>query len=182
MIGSISEPINVSNIASIPGGIVTSAFFTYLGNYSESDTIEPGIGYWVKVSEVGKLVLASSGYAIPASEKIRIIPTSEFPPPPPEGVMNVNEDNVPGEFVLKQNYPNPFNPITSIRYELPKESWVKLTVYNTLGEEVAILIDRMENAGFKSISFNAFNIPSGIYFYKLNAGSFTDVKKMVILK
>jgi len=89
---------------------------------------------------------------------------------------------VPSEFVLSQNYPNPFNPSTTIQFALPKQANVKITVYNSIGEEVATLINREMNAGFQSINFDASNLSSGLYLYKIKAGNFVDVKKMMLLK
>jgi hypothetical protein len=90
--------------------------------------------------------------------------------------------SVPDKFELYQNYPNPFNPTTTIKYQLPTASRVKLKVYNLLGEDITTLVDKMQDVGLKSVEFNANKLPSGIYIYRLTAGSFTDVKKMMILK
>jgi hypothetical protein len=89
---------------------------------------------------------------------------------------------VPEEFALYQNYPNPFNPVTFIHYELPEGSLVKLSVFNTLGQEVAVLVNGFQTAGFKTVALDASGWSSGIYFYKLQAGEFSDMKKMVLLK
>jgi outer membrane protein assembly factor BamB len=97
------------------------------------------------------------------------------------GVTKDN-NNIPNSFRLTQNYPNPFNPNTVISYSLPSVSNVKLIVYNTLGQTVKILENGFKNAGNYSVTFNAVNLPSGIYFYKLEAGQFTQVKKMMLIK
>ncbi len=81
-----------------------------------------------------------------------------------------------------QNYPNPFNPTTIIAYQLPKKSHVLLKIYNTLGEEVATLVNGEKEAGYYNVNFNASNLPGGLYLYKLKAGSFTKVGKMMLLK
>jgi hypothetical protein len=88
----------------------------------------------------------------------------------------------PLTFVLAQNYPNPFNPSTNIKYSVAKTGSVKLAVYNLVGEEVNVLVSGQVNAGFYEIVFDASSLPSGIYFYKLQAGSFVETKKMVIIK
>ena len=85
-------------------------------------------------------------------------------------------------FKLKQNYPNPFNPTTSIEYTLTKISDVRLTIFNLQGEEVAKLVEGRFNAGEYSVEWNASNIPSGIYFYRLHTGEYVQTKKMVLLK
>jgi len=97
---------------------------------------------------------------------------------------SVEKDGVgnPAEFLLFQNYPNPFNPSTTIRFELPVNSQVDLRIYNLLGQEVEVLINNEElNSGAYKYNFNASQLTSGVYFYKLQAGSFIITKKMVLL-
>jgi hypothetical protein len=87
------------------------------------------------------------------------------------------------EFALRQNYPNPFNPTTEIDYSLAKQSLVNLKVYDVLGREVASIIkNQLKPAGSYNEDFNASNLPSGVYYYKLTAGDFTDIKKMILVK
>jgi hypothetical protein len=88
----------------------------------------------------------------------------------------------PSKFELSQNYPNPFNPSTTISYSLPKVGHVSLKVYNALAQEVAVLVNGIKEAGNHKIDFNASNLNSGIYFYKLEAGDITQVKKMTLIK
>ncbi|MBI4811698.1 MAG: T9SS type A sorting domain-containing protein [Ignavibacteriales bacterium] len=99
----------------------------------------------------------------------------------------------PMEFALHQNYPNPFNPITTIEFELPEESFVTLKIYNTLGQEVATILDHeVMDAGTQEIEFDASHLSSGVYFYRIIAGrinedestisSFQTVKKMIVIK
>jgi hypothetical protein len=90
--------------------------------------------------------------------------------------------NVVSGFELNQNYPNPFNPSTEISFSLAKSEKVKLTVYNLLGKQVAVLVDGTRNAGHQSVTFDAANLSSGVYFYKLEAGSTVLAKKMMLLK
>jgi hypothetical protein len=89
---------------------------------------------------------------------------------------------IPTAFALEQNYPNPFNPTTVIRYQLPVNSLVSLKVYNLLGQEIATLAAGMQDAGYKSVEFDASNLPSSIYTYRIIAGTFSDVKKMIVIK
>jgi photosystem II stability/assembly factor-like uncharacterized protein len=97
---------------------------------------------------------------------------------------NVSENPrmIPKSYSLEQNYPNPFNPQTTIYYAIAEENRVKLTVMNILGQEVKLLVDEYQNAGFKSVTFNAGDLPSGIYFYRLQAGIFNSVNKMVLAR
>ena len=88
----------------------------------------------------------------------------------------------PVQFALYQNYPNPFNPSTVIRYALPVAGVVTIDVFNALGEKVATLINRQVEAGYHEVSFDAATLPGGLYFYKINSGDFTSVKKMVMVK
>jgi hypothetical protein len=90
--------------------------------------------------------------------------------------------DVPGSYKLSQNYPNPFNPTTTINFNLAKASDVKLTVYNMLGQKVMTLVDSHLNAGEQTVKFDASKLTSGVYFYRLDAGSFSSVKKMMLLK
>ncbi len=90
--------------------------------------------------------------------------------------------SVPASFSLSQNYPNPFNPTTTVRYSLPKASIVSLKIYNILGQEVATLVNQHQVAGNFTATFDASRFASGVYFYRLNTGSFNQVKKMLLLK
>jgi hypothetical protein len=86
------------------------------------------------------------------------------------------------DFVLEQNYPNPFNPVTTIKYSIPEVSKVSLALFNLLGEEVATLVNEGKSAGNYIVEFNAVNLPSGIYFYRLQAGDYIETKKMMLMK
>ncbi len=94
----------------------------------------------------------------------------------------INVEVKPNKFELLQNYPNPFNPSTNIRFTLPETRNVKLDVYNVLGEKVATLLDRKMEAGFHSVRFDASQLSNGIYIYRLQAGNFTQIKKMILMK
>jgi endo-1,4-beta-xylanase len=96
--------------------------------------------------------------------------------------INENVSNVPSNFKLEQNYPNPFNPSTNIRYSLAKPSKVTLKVYDILGREVQTLVNKEQAAGQYTVTFYANNLSSGVYFYRLQAGSFTEIKKLMLLK
>lgn len=91
-------------------------------------------------------------------------------------------DLIPKVYSLSQNYPNPFNPTTVIKYGLPKQGLVKLTIYDILGREVKMLVNEVKPAGIYNVSFDGSSLASGIYFYRLEAGDFKEVKKMVLVK
>jgi len=98
--------------------------------------------------------------------------------------LDIGEDggNYPKEFALGQNYPNPFNPSTTFKYEIPKESYITLKVYDILGREVTTLVNEQQRAGYYEIDWNAVNNSSGVYFYKIQAGDYVDTKKMILLR
>jgi hypothetical protein len=95
---------------------------------------------------------------------------------------DVKGANRPSEFALHQNYPNPFNPSTTIKYDLPEKSRVKLEVVNTLGQVVRTLVDDVQEAGFIEMAFDASKLSSGIYLYRIQAGSFVATKKFVLIR
>jgi len=89
---------------------------------------------------------------------------------------------LPGNFSLEQNYPNPFNPTTAISYQLSAVNYVTLKVYNSAGREVACLVDRQMPAGSHRTEWNASGVPSGIYFYRIQAGNYSETKKLVVMR
>jgi hypothetical protein len=278
MIGSLSSPVSIGSIEEIPSGIVTSLYFGCPGSgYEIASSIEPMAGYWVKVRQDGRLVLAS-GLAKQTTEdpkaalgklnrliisdalgreqtlyyaaESKVDPARyELPPLPGNGCfdarfetenmvaigaedvgvhltgaeypltirwqniapasaalivdgketpmqrdgsikvtalrnglqLRLNGSNLPTEFGLDQNYPNPFNPSTVIRYALPAAVHVTLEVYNTVGARVAVLVDGTQEAGYKSAEFNAAGLSSGVYFYRLRAGTFIETKKLIVV-
>jgi hypothetical protein len=88
----------------------------------------------------------------------------------------------PSAYTLEQNFPNPFNPSTKINFSLPVEGFVTLDVYNSIGQKVATLVNETKTAGTYTVNFDASDLTSGIYFYKINSGNFTETKKMILLK
>jgi len=99
-----------------------------------------------------------------------------------DNLILVEESILPVTYSLSQNYPNPFNPSTTIKYQIPADGNVRIIIYDVLGKEVQMLVNRFEKAGNYEISFNASNLASGVYFYKMQSGSFSDIKRMLILK
>jgi len=106
--------------------------------------------------------------------------TNSPAPPPVQSAGGAS--SIPMEFSLTQNYPNPFNPTTVISYRSPVMSNVTLKVYDVLGREVKTLVNQRETAGSHSVTFSAGDLPSGVYFYRLQAGSYSATRKLLLLK
>jgi len=109
-----------------------------------------------------------------------------FSPSNSVGIDNRNE-TFPQGFALEQNFPNPFNPITTLRYDLPENSYVNVIIYDMLGREVKTLVNQTQDAGYKSVIWDATNdygkpVSAGVYLYQIQAGEFVQTKKMVLLK
>jgi hypothetical protein len=102
--------------------------------------------------------------------------------------LNINHDKtIPDQYILFQNYPNPFNPVTTLRYDLPENGHINITIYDMLGREVKTLINQTQNAGYRSVQWNTTNdygkpVSAGIYLYQIQAGEYISTKKMVLLK
>jgi hypothetical protein len=99
-----------------------------------------------------------------------------------DSASDIEDDDYLDEFILNQNYPNPFNPVTSIKYTLINTQFVSLKVYDVLGNEITTLVNEEKQSGNYKIDFNALNLPSGVYFYRLQAGAFNETRKMILLK
>jgi hypothetical protein len=99
-----------------------------------------------------------------------------------DNLTTEENENIPKRFALRQNYPNPFNPITNIQYDLPRNRFVTIKIYDILGKEVMTVVNEFKEAGRYIISFNASDLASGIYYYKIKAGTFEDIKKMIVIK
>lgn len=97
------------------------------------------------------------------------------------GISNITTV-IPKEYSLYQNYPNPFNPVTNIKFDLPKSGFATLKIYDVLGKEAAVLLNEVKQAGSYKADFNASNLPSGVYFYRLTAGEFTETRRMMLIK
>ena len=96
-------------------------------------------------------------------------------------IQNLNND-IPGFYSLSQNYPNPFNPVTKVKFQIPKSSFVKLIIYDLLGREITTLVNQQFKPGTYEADWDATNYPSGVYFYKLITDEFIETKKMVLIK
>jgi len=124
-----------------------------------------------------------------ADHKLKFIPTNNMTgrhnsTPYDGSAADVEQTSslIPKEFSMNQNYPNPFNPSTTIEFALPKQAYVELEIFNLLGERITVLISEELNAGYYKTSFDAYSLPSGIYFYRIQAGSFVQTRKLMLLK
>ena len=190
MIGSIAVPVDVTNITSIPPGMITSEFFGHTVQYVLVDTIQPGRGCWVKAGQAGRLILASNGGERSAAERIKIVTIPELPPPPPEDDNRpFSRTTLPLTIELFQNSPNPFNAVTTISYSLPYVSEVLLRIFNILGQEIALLVEGIDPAGIHVARWDASGVASGVYLYRLEVANshnpgrtVTQVRKMLVIK
>jgi hypothetical protein len=128
-------------------------------------------------------ITTDSSYVVRVSSAIDTTIVSSSPLFSIEKITGVEtkETNVT-TYTLSQNYPNPFNPSTTIRFSLPSSRFVVLKIYDVLGKEIAVLMNEQFSAGEHTVQFNAADIPSGIYFYTIHAGTFTSTKKLVVMK
>jgi hypothetical protein len=122
---------------------------------------------------VDKLISNHPNDGLPDSSSLIISPGGISPP---------SLSKLPSNYSLDQNYPNPFNPTTNIRYSLAEASQVSLRVFNLLGQNLSTLVDEFQDKGSRSVSFDGNTLPSGVYFYRLQAGNFVDVKKMLLMR
>jgi flagellar hook assembly protein FlgD len=102
-------------------------------------------------------------------------------------MLSIDGSAIPEEFALHQNYPNPFNPVTSIQFDIPEQSEVRMDIYNLMGQRVATLINNTLEPGFHAVKWNGTNdfgnqLSSGMYIYRISANNFTSVKKLILMK
>jgi polyhydroxybutyrate depolymerase len=174
---------NISARISSLDSNITSIFmsnFPY-GNIQPGQSVVPVGAYSVVINsncppsyDIPILVEISSGDNMFWSDSIFIHAN-------PTGIEK-EDNNLPKTFSLKQNYPNPFNPITNIEFSIPKAETVTLKIYNILGQEVATLVSDKLNAGSYKYVWDAFDLASGVYMYKIEAGNFIQIHKMILLK
>jgi hypothetical protein len=180
-VGAISVAVATSDVISSPPGLVASPFYSFNGaGYTVADSLVPGLGYWIKSSANAALLLGAGARA-GTDASIRIVETGERPPDPP-GSADAGERPVPTEFRLLGNYPNPFNPSTVISYALPGRAHVRLRVFDLLGEEVATLVDEVQEEGLRSATFDGSGRASGVYYYRLQVGGLAGTGKLVLLR
>lgn len=162
--------------------IDTTSGFTQVNMTNVGDTFRANIPPQVQGSKIYYYITAASVSGRTVSKPLPAPSANfRFTVSSPIGVTPIGS-NAPIKFALMQNYPNPFNPSTRIRFDIAKSSNVTLKIYDASGKEVLKVTDAFMNAGSYSFEWNASRFASGIYFYKLTAGGFTDVKKMILIK
>jgi hypothetical protein len=168
--------------STVPGiktedGIGITKFTDLLENWAQTGTVKNSS---IDGLPIGSLQWVDAQYAAynPADAKSKVLAAYATAVTSVEGPVS----GTPESFELSQNYPNPFNPSTKIDFKLSKASDVKMTVYNVLGQQVATLLNEHMSAGSQSVVFDASKLSSGVYFYRLDAGNFSSIKKMMLLK
>ena len=194
LIGGIKDSVDFSNPNDNPDGAVIACFGwnSQTNQYYPSNWLAPDKGYWIAVMQECDLTV---GEDIPPGKLAKAKGSvAEFyekfstqPPAPPTDLLGNDHGKIPTTYALYQNYPNPFNPRTVIKYQLPEHGKVTLKIYNILGQEVRTLIDNQKNAGYHKIIWDGCNsfgslVSTGLYFYRIEAGEFHSIKKMLILK
>lgn len=178
--------------------IVSDGSHSWIGNYMINDTSElrfygSGMNIWYSTSPNGGEWSSFINTNIQGGDPSVLKLTGSsylmiYTGQPYTVGIPVNEAITGNDFSLMQNFPNPFNPTTKINYTIPKQGLVTIKIYSVIGNEVSVLVNEHKAAGSYSVEFNASlnergsNFPSGIYFYKLSAGSYSDTKAMILLK
>jgi hypothetical protein len=142
----------------------------------------PTSSYRIGVNGIGWYNRADPSYAsgrTPSYENLLLTASIAVPTAVNEAATRTN---VPQQYGLAQNYPNPFNPSTSIKFQLPSKEWVTLKIYDIIGREVATLANGIREAGNYTVQWSAANLSSGVYWYRLTAGTFVQTNKMLLLK
>jgi hypothetical protein len=183
-ISDLSNPRQLGYLKSAGGSSVfIEGNYAYLNNYKQLRVVDISSPEQMKL--VGYYPIPTTGTGIYVKDQVAYVTCQD------NGLYLIKFDNVSGvennntlvkDFTLSQNYPNPFNPSTSISYNIPNPAFVSLKVYDMLGKEVAVLVNEEKPAGTYNVEFNAKNLASGIYFYKMQAGNFTITKKLTLLK
>ena len=143
---------------------------------------EPRLGYASAVVANKLYVFGGASKRISITDATLHANTYEFTPPASVTSVEISQGTQPEEFTLRQNHPNPFNPSTTIQFTLAKRATVKLTIFDILGREVAVLVHETLDRGSHNVIFEPSDLASGIYFYRLQAGAFVQTKKLTLLR
>ena len=173
------DPLTVSNMVINPPAIRTSYSLsrTNIPSIAAGDSEDVVVTFNpVNIATYNGLIAITNNSDNEPTKNIRLLGSG--------GLVAADDphEGLPSQFALSQNFPNPFNPSTEITFALPQASSVRLAVYNTLGQEVRALAAGMYDAGYHSVSFDAAELPAGLYFYRIEAGDFTAIRKMMLLK
>ncbi len=171
MTGIVTSSTNTNLSLSVPSFQINNGTVFFNASFSQITYADINSGQtvdvWATQDAYGNL------YAVQVQQSANSSVTS---------VENESVNTLPTGYELKQNYPNPFNPTTVISFSLPQQANVVLKIYDAIGQEVATLVNRQMSAGKYSVDFNGSNHPSGVYFYRLKAGNYVEVKKMLLIK
>jgi len=192
-LGNVIVPVELSNFAStVSGNSVILEWSTATETNNAGFTLErkSSSGSWIKAAEVQGAGTSTKPVEYRFTDKnlapgkyhYRLIQRDFDGKETVYSLLNEIVISVPGQFELGQNYPNPFNPTTVIRFALPVSGMTSLKVYNETGEEVAILVDGVRETGNYEVSFDARGLSSGVYFYTLTSGEFSQTKKLVLMQ
>jgi len=171
----INKNTAVANQVGVPGFSITpSITFNHLGKLYGTSGLGVQVGVLISYDTASGVAsqIGSTGFS--AINSIVISQQTV-------GIENISNE-IPGAYNLHQNYPNPFNPVTNIKFEVPKNDVVYLSVFDALGREVAVLVNERLNPGVYNYKFNSANVSSGVYYYRIKTSDFSSVKRMVVLK
>ena len=186
--GGFGEPKDGVYKIDLPTGDTTSVGQTGFNSpinglaFDENDVLYGIKGSGPQVSDLFTIDVNTGKGTIIGSVGLQALTGLAFAKTGVTSVEGRDDKSIPTEFSLEQNYPNPFNPSTTIRIQMPVLSFVTIKIYDVLGSEITTLVSEEKPAGFHSIEFNASSLASGIYFYRIQAGTFVETKKMVLLR
>jgi hypothetical protein len=165
VVGTVGDTLQflLDNGSATPTSTRTSSYRTGLNGIRWYNRADPNYGSGKAVSHENLLLTASIA-----------VPTAV--------IESATQSNVPLQYGLEQNYPNPFNPSTTIRFQMPSKGFVTLRIYDIVGREVATLVNGFQEAGTHNVKFDASNLPSGIYLYRITSGTYAETKKLVLIK
>jgi hypothetical protein len=161
----------------------TAWFFLNPDPSTEPDTSEANFSFdWRGNDGFNRVRLGCNYQCWATFDEIKIAATYADLNRPPSGIFTSPVGNLPYRFALEQNYPNPFNPSTTISYNVPIQTQVKIALFDILGREVTILVNAVKQPGTYQVTFDASRLTSGIYFYRMQAGSYAQTRKMMLME